>query len=408
MKTLFIFISFLIILSRFSIVYAQNKSVFEESKNEFYEQIKSELNDYNSAQKESKKKFRMDFSEMDLPQRTDEFTSSWHQPPLSQGRTGSCWAFSTTSYLESEIYRQYQKSIKLSEIYTVYWEYVEKARRFVKLRGHSRFSEGSLANAAIRVWKKYGVVPAEDYPGLKDGQPFHDHKKLFQEMESYLNTIKETNYWNESAVLANIKSILNHHLGEPPLKISFKERTITPLEYLDEVININLDEYIDFISLKEAPYFKKVEYPVPDNWWHNEEYYNIPLDLFLKALRESIQQGYTVNIGGDVSEAGYDANYEVAMIPSFDIPAKYIDEDARQFRFSNHSTTDDHGIHVVGYKKHKGNYWFLIKDSGSGAFNGPNKGYRFYHEDYVKLKIMNLMIHQDIAEKILRQNENYE
>jgi len=37
-----------------------------------------------------------------------------------------CWCFSTTSFLESEIYRLTQRKIKLSELHTVYWEYVEK------------------------------------------------------------------------------------------------------------------------------------------------------------------------------------------------------------------------------------------------------------------------------------------
>lgn len=55
-------------------------------------------------------------------------------------------------------------------------------------------------------------------------------------------------------------------------------------------------------------------------------------------------------------------------------------------RFSNNTTGDDHSIHLLGYKEEDGKYWFLIKDSCSGAFNGKNKGYYFYHEDFGKLK----------------------
>ncbi|HPG73995.1 MAG TPA: hypothetical protein PLM49_06865, partial [Bacteroidales bacterium] len=46
-------------------------------------------------------------------------------------------------------------------------------------------------------------------------------------------------------------------------------------------------------------------------------------------------------------------------------------------------------------------YWYLIKDSGSGGFDGPNKGYRFYHQDYVKLKMMNILIHKDAGRRVL-------
>jgi len=47
--------------------------------------------------------------------------------------------------------------------------------------------------------------------------------------------------------------------------------------------------------------------------------------------------------------------------------------------------------------------WYLIKDSGSGSRNGENKGYYFYHEDYVKLKIMTFTVHKDAARDILKK-----
>ncbi|MBU0764547.1 MAG: peptidase C1, partial [Bacteroidetes bacterium] len=88
-------------------------------------------------------------------------------------------------------------------------------------------------------------------------------------------------------------------------------------------------------------------------------------------------------------------------IPSFDIPAAQINDDSRQFRLSDGSTTDDHCLHLVGYLKTGDEYWFMVKDSGSGGFDGTNKGYRFYHQDYVRLKMMNILIHKDPAKTIL-------
>ena len=165
-----------------------------------------------------------------------------------------------------------------------------------------------------------------------------------------------------------------------------------------------MDNYVDFMSLLEKPYYSFAEYVVPDNWWHSEEYYNLPLDDFMKLLNKTVENNYTTVIGGDVSEPGYDALKEVAMIPTFDIPSEFIDENARQFRFSNKSTTDDHGIHIVGYMDNKSGRWYLIKDSGSGSRNGSNIGYYFYHEDYIKLKIMNIMVPKDFAEEVLGRN----
>jgi bleomycin hydrolase len=123
----------------------------------------------------------------------------------------------------------------------------------------------------------------------------------------------------------------------------------------------------------------------------------------MNVIKESIRAGYTVAIGGDVSEAGLDSHAEVAVIPSFDIPSEYIDQYARQFRIDNKTTEDDHGIHLVGYLEKDGKDWYLIKDSGSGSRNGANKGYYFYTEDFVKLKMLSFTVHKDIFRKLVKE-----
>ena len=378
----------------------QDKGVFVEKKKGYWDEIKKEIKEFRKEKKQEKKSFQMDFTGMDLPTSKDQFTSYWHNDPISQGATGTCWCFSTTSYFESEIYRLSGKKIKLSEIYTVYWEYVEKARRFVQERGDSEFGEGSEANAVPRIWSQYGVVPAEAYSGMLPGQEFHDHELMFKEMNEYLKSVKKNHAWNEDAVITTIKTIMNHYLGEPPLTVKVDGKALTPQQYFKQVVKLNLDDYVDILSILEQPYYQQVEYTVPDNWWHSKDYYNIPLDEFMQAFKKALKNKYTIVIGGDVSDNSW---AEVAMVPSFDIPAKYIDENSREFRFANKTTTDDHGIHVVGYMEKDGVTWFLIKDSGSGSRNGNNKGYYFYHEDYVKLKIMDFMVHRDVVKDILNK-----
>ncbi len=372
-------------------------------KNEFYDNLVKSSDEFLKKPKKEDFKFKMDFTGMDLPTSVSEYNTFWHHPPISQGISGMCWCFCTTSYYETEIYRLTKRTIKLSEIYTVYWEYVEKARRFVRERGDSEFGEGSESNAVKRIWKKYGIVPAEAYTGLKQGQMYHDHRQMFKEMDTYLKYVKENNLWNEDVVLNTIKTILNHYLGEPPNQVMVDGKKMGPLGYLEKIVRLNLDDYIDFLSLMEKPYFQKVEFPVPDNWWHNSDYHNLPVDDFVNLIKKAVRSNYSVCIGGDVSEAGYDSHAEVAMVPSFDIPADYIDQHARQFRFSNKTTEDDHGIHVVGYLERDGIDWYLIKDSGSGSRNGQNVGYYFYHEDYVKLKMLSFMVHRDVATDILKK-----
>jgi bleomycin hydrolase len=221
-------------------------------------------------------------------------------------------------------------------------------------------------------------------------------------MTDYLQSVKKQNAWNEDEVIATIKSIMNHYIGEPPSQIVYKDKKMTPLEFLKNVAKLNPDDYVDFMSLMEKPYWTQAEYKADDNWWHNADYYNVPLDDFMSAIKSAIKNGYTMSIGGDVSESGINSELGVAMIPSYDIPSANIDENARQFRFSNGTTTDDHALHLVGYEVKPNGTWFLIKDSGSGGHNNKNApGYYFYHEDFVKLKMMTFTVNRDAVKDLL-------
>lgn len=388
-----------------SISYAQDKDKgeFIEAKNEFYKEIKSELD--KKEDKEPYMIFKMDQSSVNAPESLDEFKTVWCNEPISQGRTGTCWCFSTTSFYESEIFRMSKQKVNLSELYTVYWEYVEKAREFVNTRGESFFGEGSETNAVARMMQKYGTVPQEAYAGKTSDKKYLDHKAMFSELKTYLNHVKSTSAWNQETVLTTVQSILNYHMGEPPTEFTYQGTSYTPQTFLSYT-GLKPDEYENFMSLMEKPYYQKAEYDVPDNWWNSEEYNNVPLGDFVSALKTSIDKGYSISIGGDVSESGYRSDNDLAMVPSYDIPSEYIDENARQFRFSNKSTTDDHAIHLIGYTEKDGDTWFLIKDSGSGSRNGKFKGYYVYHEDYIKLKMMTFTVHRDAVESILKKMKN--
>ena len=377
-----------------------NKGIFVDPKDGYYQDILKSLNDYTPT-KTTKKTYTVDFTGLDIPKSVDEFAACWYNPPVSQGRTGTCWSFSTTSFLESEVYRLHNKKVKLSEMYTVYCEYIEKTKRFINERGNSEISEGSEVNAVTRIWKQYGAMPEIAYTGLKEGQKFHDHKQMISEINGFLQNLKTTNAWDTESAVNTVKSILDHYMGTPPKDFPYLRINYTPKEFLANYLQLNPDNYVDIMSLKEKPYFKQVEYEVTDNWWHDSSYYNVPLDLFMSTIKSAIMNGYSMCIGGDNSEIGYDGWHNAAIIPSFDIPSEYINEDAREFRFNNNTTQDDHGLHLIGYKNQNGRSWFLIKDSGASSRNGKAKGFYFFDEDYVKLKIIDFMVHKDAVKSFL-------
>ncbi|APF20933.1 peptidase C1B bleomycin hydrolase [Caldithrix abyssi DSM 13497] len=343
------------------------------------------------------------FDKVKKPRMEDFKTQVFHFEPTHQDTTGTCWSFSTISFLESDLYRQHQIKVRLSEMFVVYWEYVEKARRFVREKGDSFFGQGSESNSAIARIKQYGIVPRQVYDGLLPGQERYNHTRMFREMKDYLNFIKEKGYWDEDIVLATIKQILNKYMGEPPLSFEYKGQTFTPVTFRDQYCKLNPDDYVEFMSTIKAPFYTKAEFEAPDNWWHSKDYRNIPLDVFYKTIKQAIKNGYSVAIGGDVSEPGRYNEGDIAIIVPWDLPQKSINQYSRELRIYNRTTTDDHSVHLVGYTHKYGHDWFLIKDSASGSQKGEYKGYFFFRDDFIKLKMLSFMVHKDAVKDLLEK-----
>ncbi len=373
------------------------------------ESLMAETKKIRDAQQEAKeqkkkeeKEIRLDFSSIQKPRSPEIFQTVFHFPPIRQYLTGTCWSFSTTSFFESEVYRLTGQKTKLSEMYTVYHEFLEKARRFVQERGDSFFNEGSEGNVVMKIWKEYGIVPAEAYGGVLEEDGRYDHSNMVSEMKAFLEHVKERNLWNEDQVIDSLKIIMNKYMGSPPPVFAYDGRAMTSHQFLYDVLKLNFDDYVVLMSTLSYPFYTYGEYEVEANWWHSQDYYNVPLDQFYQILKYAIQNGYSVRLNGDVSEPGYYGMEDAAIVPSFDIPEDYIDQDAREFRFDNDTTQDDHDIHLVGYTRLEDHDWFLIKDSAASAQQGEFKGYYFYREDYIKLKMLTFIVHKDAVKAVIK------
>ena len=56
------------------------------------------------------------------------------------------------------------REIKLSEMWTAYWEFVNKAKGYIDSRGETYFDHGSQSAALLRVFRERGVVPRGETP----------------------------------------------------------------------------------------------------------------------------------------------------------------------------------------------------------------------------------------------------
>jgi len=378
------------------------KKEAEEKTEEIVKKIKAER----KKERESRPRLRFDLEGMEIPAGPTAFKTVWHNPPVAQYLSGTCWDFSATSFMESEIKRLTGKEIKLSEMWTAYWEYVEKARGYVRARGLSEFGQGSESNALTRIWAEYGVVPESAYKGILAEDGRIDHAEMFNRMRSFLRWCKGHDVWDEELVIPTIRRILDLYMGRPPESFQWKGSSYTPKEFLQAVCSVRPEDYVSVMSTLSVPFYTHGEFKVEDNWWHDKSYVNLPLDVWYSVIVKAIGAGESIVIGGDVSEAGYWGEHDIAVVPSFDIPGPYIDQDARELRIYNRTTGDDHGIHLVGYTRTKdGHDWFLIKDSARSARHGEYDGYLMYRDDYVRLKMLTFTVHKDFIKDVLTKVE---
>lgn len=349
-----------------------------------------------------------------------------------QNKSGTCWCFASTSFLEDEILRQGGDSLDLSEMYTVRQCYLDKADRYVRMNGATNFAAGGSSLDVPYVYSRYGVVPEEAYPGIKYGEDKHVHGELDAALKAYLDAIcrnpnkRLTTTWKKG-----VEGILDAYLGEVPETFTVEGVTYTPRSYADH-LGLNMDDYIPLTSFSHHPFYKPFVMEVADNWlW--EKYYNLPLDEFKKVIDNAIENGYPIVWAADVSEGGFKWNEGFAVMPvptdekslegtelarwvkmsdrdrsakRFDVkgPCEEIEvtQESRQEMFDRQETTDDHGMEIVGIAKdQKGNRFYKVKNSWDT--NQVYDGFFYVSEPYLLAKTIDILVHRDAIPKDIRK-----
>jgi bleomycin hydrolase len=218
---------------------------------------------------------------------------------------------------------------------------------------------------------------------------------LYAEIENLMQEAKRQGRWDESRLVSQATRILNRYLGEPPKNFAFKGKTYMPLSFLKEVVRLPWPEYVMVTSFENAHFNTFTELQVPDNWRHNTNFFNVRLPVFYDAFKGAVRGGYSVAVSIDITEPSYKVTGRYCFIPDFDIAPARIDQDARELRFLDGATQDDHAVHVIGWNNFGGEDWFLAKDSWKTAWQDGNKGDLFLHSSYVKLKVLAFIVHRD-------------
>lgn len=349
-----------------------------------------------------------------------QFTTVKANPVTSvknQYRSGTCWCFSTLSFLESEIIKA--KGIKdpaqypdFSEMFVIRKSYYDRAIKYVRLDGHMNFAAGSDFGDVLEVAKTYGLIGQQDYSGLQYGYDLPVQGELDAVLKGYVDAVvknpnkKLTKVWPKG-----VEGILDAYTGVVP-----QDKVIPASE-----LGINLDDYIGFTSYTHNPYYTEVVMEVCDNWRWSKSW-NIPLDEFMSIMDYAVNNGYTVAWGGDVSETGFTRTGLAIMLDDADKATTGSDQERwvgkadekpadkaavkemeitaqiRQEMYDDKSSTDDHGMHLYGIAKDQnGKKYYMIKNSW--GVTGAYEGHWYMSENFAKAKTLNILVNKKAVPK---------
>ena len=338
----------------------------------------------------------------------------------SQGSSGACWSYSTNSFLESEMIRLGKQPVELSQIFSARNVYVEKGVNYVRMHGAISLGDGGALHDVINMYKKYGTGPREVYTGLNYGTD----KNKFGEMGALIEAVLAAVVKNPNGELTPnwqkaYAAVIDSYLGKVPDNFNYKGKNYTPQSFAKEVVGINPDEYIEMSSFTTSPYYQKTTMMVPDNW-SLDQVYNVKVNDMTDVIDNALKKGYTVAWATDVSEKSFSWKNGVAYVATKKFDDMTAEEKAdmfngpkaepeitpemRQTAFDNYTTTDDHGMHIIGLAKDQtGKEYYIVKNSW-GETN-DYKGFLFVTKNFVKYKTTALMVNKggiptDIAKKL--------
>ena len=348
----------------------------------------------------------------------------------NQYRSGTCWCFSTLSFLESEIIRikgisDSTKYPDLSEMYVVSKSYQERADKYVRLDGNLKFGAGSEADDVLDVIRDHGIVPQAVMQGLNYGTDKPVHNEMDALLKGYVETVAKkpnrgvvTPVWKQG-----FNAILNAYLGACPDSFEYEGKKYTPASYRDELGIVPAD-YVTLTSFTHHPFYTAFALEVEDNWrW--DTMYNLPLDEFIQVLDNALENGYTAAWGTDVSQKGFTRKGLAILRPDEEKASdsdqsrwvgkdgkkesakaaedreEEVTQESRQRGFDSKKTTDDHGMHIFGIAKDQnGRKYYLVKNSWGKT--GDYQGIWYATEAFVRAQSMSLMVHKDALPAAIR------
>lgn len=350
-----------------------------------------------------------------------------------QNRSGTCWAYSTLSFFESEILKKSGKEYDLCESFVANKTYMDRATQVVRFHGDCQFSQGGSAYDPLYCLQHYGICPEDAMPfaGSLYGDSLHNFNEFFSVLEPYVAAVakssakKISNQWK-----VGLQGILDAYLGKCPEKFTFEGKEYTPQEFAAS-LSLDWNDYITVTSYTHHPFWTRFAVEVQDNWRFPLSY-NVPMEDMMRIIDNAIENGYTVAWGGDVSEDGFTRQGVAYAVDSkatsslagsdmakwlkltktsktskldslgCKVPEIVPTQEMRQQRFDNWELTDDHGMLIYGIAKDQnGKEYYMVKNSWGKT--GTYKGIWYMTKTFICANTMDYMVNKNAVPEDLRK-----
>lgn len=373
-----------------------------------------------------------------------------------QQYSGTCWCFSSMSFLESEMmFFGNPNPPNLSEMFVVRQNYIDRTQKYVMLHGKMNYGQGSYFLDNFVIAREHGLVPESAMPNTRTSDFRIDHSKLEKWATAFADSVADDSKKKINPIWSkNFEEKLDRYFAPVPQEFEYQGRKYTPRTFADEVVKLPFDDYVQVTSFSHHPYYQNFVLEIPDNWrWEN--FYNVKIDELTAVIDTALAHGHTVLWASDVSENGFDTRSGYAVLPGMPYPedprknpnikkgdlkaaiATYnkrlanleefkkmdlesqlkqardldspgveiaINQELRQLDFLNRNTTDDHGMHLIGSAHDQyGNKFYIVKNSWGTV--GPYKGYLYASEAFVKAKTTGILVHKSAVEFLMKASE---
>ena len=350
-----------------------------------------------------------------------------------QNRSGTCWAYSTLAYFESEILRKTGKTYDLCEAFVANKTYMDRAIQVVRLHGDCQFSQGGSCYDPLYCLQHYGICPedAMPFPGSLYGDSLNNFNEFFGVMEPYVAAIaKSTEKKISTQWKVGLQGILDAYLGQCPEKFTYQGKEYTAKSFANS-LGLDFNDYVTITSYTHHPFYTQFAVEVQDNW-RNPLSYNVPMDEMMRIIDNAINEGYCIAWGGDVSEEGFTRAglayaYDTKKIQSMkgSDAAKWLrlerskkaelfdslgctapeitpTQEMRQERYDSWELTDDHGMLIYGIAKDQnGKEYYMVKNSW-GEW-GDYKGIWYMTKTFIAANTMDYMVNKNAIPKDIRK-----